>query len=406
MPYHAIDPETQTSYYSFLYDWSSWQSMTKQDRDLANRLVSSCCGAPVRARRNTRFFSYSPEVSFAHLHKSLMCPADNHSYKHLSQPLKILAFNMASENNWKIALETYVPSPGEARRIYVDALIKTSDKTKAIIFHPDRPKTDDLLVLQDMLTEHNIDVLWIIPHARALPPPEPVRAIAVEDRGQNYGPEALAFQTILYSRDNQPRTFSDPHALANFLLGKMTYVSHFGDEEVNLTLHVMLSRCYFCEHPAYVFAGVSLQTDTKWGHIPHNILRHYPIALTSIAKIVPEFLELRRDNVVKHRPYEIRTRCPSCNRLLEPISTRPAITYPGDPDTIANWTSLLRLHNLSTVQLYAGHELLCHLSRIATYGWLPTEYTYLLRLYHLRSNPLTSTPNTPCLPLQPATRHL
>ena len=59
MPYHAIDPETQTSYYSFLYDWSSWQSITKQDRDLAKRLISSCCGAPVRARRNRHFFSFS-----------------------------------------------------------------------------------------------------------------------------------------------------------------------------------------------------------------------------------------------------------------------------------------------------------------------------------------------------------
>ena len=405
MPYHAIDAETETSYYSFLHDWSTWQSLVSRDPGLPNRLVSSCCGLPVSARRTKGFHAGAPEFSFAHRHKSLACPADNHSYTHISQPLKILAFNIAAENGWEAVLETCVPSLGAARRIYVDVLVRTPDKRKAVIFHPERPKTGDLLGQQNELAGHGIDALWVIPHARALPPPEPVPAIAVEDRGVNPGPSGLAFATILYSRDDQPRTFANPQALASFLLNKTIYVPPFGEEEATLNLHATTWRCFVCKQATYVFAGVSLQTDTKWGHIPHNILRHYPRALTPVARILPDFLRQFRDDLPKGRPVEIRTRCGSCKRLMTPVSTRPAVTYAGDRDTIANWTSLLRLETLTSVELYDGHELLLELSRIATYGWLPTDCTHLHCLYRLHAYP-PSAPETPRLPLQPVTKHL
>ena len=98
MPYHAIDAGTGSSHYSFLHDWSAWQALVSRDPDLPNRLVSSCCGLPVDARRTKAFHAEGPDFSFAHRHKSLACPADNHSYTLLSQPLKMLAFNIAAEN--------------------------------------------------------------------------------------------------------------------------------------------------------------------------------------------------------------------------------------------------------------------------------------------------------------------
>ena len=315
MPYHAIDAETETSYYSFLYDWPAWQKLVNKDPHLPRRLVSSCCGLPVGARRTMSFHAEAPEFSFAHRHKSLACPADHHSYTHLSQPLKMLAFNIAAERGWDISLETCVPSLGSPRRIYVDALVRTPDKRKAVIFHPERPKADDLLGQQNELAEHGIDALWVIPHARALPPPEPVPAIAVEDRGFNPGPSGLAFATLLYSLDDQPRAFANPQALASFLLNKTFYVPAFGDEAATLNLHASSLTCFSCKQATYVFAGASLQTDTKWGHIPHNILRHYPRALTAVARILPDFLSLYRDQLPKGRPVEIRTRCRSCKRL-------------------------------------------------------------------------------------------
>ena len=236
MPFHAIDIETEISYYSFLYDWTGWQALMSEEPDMGKRLVASCCGSPVRARRNIHSFGYSPEVSFAHRHKPLACPVDNHSYTHVSQPLKILAFRIASEFNWKAVLETHLSIPGESGRIYVDALVKTDKKSKAVIFHAHHPDAIELIGLQDRLTSIGVEPLWIIPHTRALPPPEPARAIAVEDRGRNFGAENLAFQTILFSRDNQARTFSDPQALRNFLLDQMTYVSDFRDEPANVNL--------------------------------------------------------------------------------------------------------------------------------------------------------------------------
>ena len=406
MPYHAIDTETNTSHYSFLYDRSAWQSLVGQDPGLPDRLVSSCCGRPVSVRRSTSFLADAPDISFAHRRKSLACPADNHGYAHLSQPLKILAFDIARENGREAILETWVPSPLAGRRIYVDALVKTADRCKAVIFHPERPDAGDLLALQEELADKGIDALWVIPRARALPPPEPVPAIAVTDRGLNPGPDGLEFETILYSRDDQPRTFPNPLALAGFLLDRMTYVPPFGEEDATLSLHAALWACFSCAQPAYVFAGVSLQTGTKWGHIPHNILRHYPRALTSVARLLPGFLSLYRDSLPKGRPVEIRTRCRSCNRLLTPVSTRPAITYAGCRDAIADWTCLLRLETLTAVELHRGHELLSELSRIATYGWLPTDFTHLLRLYHLHAGPPASAPQTPRLPLHPETKRL
>ena len=351
------------------------------------------------------FHTDAPEFSFAHRHKS-GCPADHHSYTHLSHPLKMLAFNIAAANGWEVSLETCVPSLGAVKRIYVDALVNAPDKRKAVIFHPERPKAGDLLAVQKELGDLGIDALWVIPHARALPPPEPVPAIAVEDRGVNPGPSGLAFATLLYSLDDQPRAVADPQALASFLLDKTIYVPAFGDEEATLNLHATSLRCFACEQATYVFAGVSLQTGTKWGHIPHNILRHYPRALTPVARILPDFLSLFRDNLPKGRPVEIRTRCRSCKRLTTPVSTRPAVTYAGDRDTIANWTSLLRLETLTSVELYDGHELLLELSRIATYGWLPTDYTHLQRVQRFDAYPPVSAPKTPRLPLQPVTKHL
>ena len=377
MPYHAIGANTETSYYFFLYDWSAWQSLVSRDPGLSRRLVASCCGLPVGAGRNMNFHTGAPDFSVAHRHKSLACPTDNHSYTHLSQPLKILAFNIAAENSREVSLETCVPSVEAAKRIYVDALVRTPYKSQAVIFHPGRPKAGDLLTVQKELADHGVNALWVISRARALPPPEPEPAIAVEDPGRNPGPNGLGFETIIYSRDDQPRTLADPKALASFLLDKMTYVPHFGEEEATLNLHATSLDCYFCKQPAYVFAGVSLQIATKWGHIPHNILRHYPRALTSVAGILPDFLSLYRDDLPKGGPVEIRTRWGSCYRLQTPLSTRPAVTYAGDHDTIANWTSMLRLETLTTTELYVGHEQLLELSRTATYGWLTTDYTYL-----------------------------
>lgn len=406
MPYHAIDAETETSYYSFLYDWRAWQSLVSRDPGLPCRLVASCCGLPVGARRAMSFHTDAPEFSFAHRHKSLACPADHHSYTHLSHPLKMRAFNIAAANGWEVSLETCVPSLGAVERIYVDALVKTPAKSKAVIFHPERAKADDLLAQQNELAVHGIDALWVIPHARALPPPEPVPAIAVEDRGVNPGPRGLAFATLLYSQDDQPRALADSQALASFLLDKTVYVPAFGDEEATLNLHATSSRCFACEQATYVFAGVSLQTASKWGHIPHNILRHYPRALAPVARILPDFLSQFRDDLPKGRPVEIRTRCGSCKRLMTPVSTRPAVTYAGDRNTIANWTCLLRLETLTSVELYDGHELLLELSRIATYGWLPTDYTHLQRSERFDPYPPVSVPMTPRLPLQPVTKHL
>ena len=86
MPYHAIDAETETSYYSFLHDWSTWQSLVSRDPGLPNRLVCSCCGLAVNARRTMSFHAGAPDFSSAHRHRSLACPADNHSYIHLTRP--------------------------------------------------------------------------------------------------------------------------------------------------------------------------------------------------------------------------------------------------------------------------------------------------------------------------------
>ena len=91
---------------------------------------------------------------------------------------------------------------------------------------------------------------------------------------------------------------------------------------------------------------------------------------------------------------------------MTPLSTRSAVTYAGDRDTIANWTSLLRLEALTSVELYDGQELLLELSRIATYGWLPTDYTHLQRSQGFDVYPPASVPWMPRLPLQPVTKHL
>lgn len=406
MPYHAIDAYTETSYYAFLYDRPAWQSLVSGDPGLPRRLVASCCGLPVGTRRSRSFHAGAPDCAFAHRHKSLACPADKHSYTHLSQPLKILAFKIAAENGWDASLETWVPSPGSAKRIYVDALVRTPNTTRVVIFHPERPEVDDLMAVQKELADHGVDGLWGIPHARSLPPPEPVPAIAVEDRGVNPGPDGLAFATLLYSRDCQPRAVADAQALASFLLGKTIYVAPFGEEAATLNLHAASMACFRCKQPAYVFAGVSLQTDTKWGHIPHNILRHYPRALVPVARILPEFLSLYRDDLPKGRPAEIRTRCGSCRQLLTPVSTTPAVTYAGDRGVFAEWSSLLRLETLAAVELYDGYELLLELSRIATYGWLPTDYTHRQHLHHFDACPPTSAPKVPRLALQPVTKHL
>ena len=97
---------------------------------------------------------------------------------------------------------------------------------------------------------------------------------------------------------------------------------------------------------------------------------------------------------------------PFLQTTLTPLSTRPAVTYAGDRDTIANWTSLLRLKILASVELYDGHELLLELSRIATYGLLPTDYTHLQRVDRFDTYPPASVPKTPPLPLQPVIKHL
>ena len=125
-----------------------------------------------------------------------------------------------------------------------------------------------------------------------------------------------------------------------------------------------------------------------------------------MARILPDFLSLYRNDLPKGRPVEIRTRCGSCKRLMTPVSTRPAVTYAGNRDTIANWTSLLRLEALTAVELYDGHELLLELSRIATYGWLPTDYTHLQRSQRFDPYPPVTAPKTPRLPLEPVTKHL
>ena len=251
-----------------------------------------------------------------------------------------------------------------------------------------------------------MDALWVVPLSRALPPPEPVPAIAVEDRGFNPGPSGLAFGTILYSQDGQPRTIADSEALDSFLSDRTIYVPLFGKEEATINLHATSLVCFFCKQPTYVFAGVSLQTDGKWGHIPHNILRHYPRALTPVARILPDYLSLYRGGLPKGRPVEIRTRCGSCNRLQTPLSIRPAVTCAAGRDAAPDLSALLRLETLTAVELCGGHELLLELSRISTYGWLPTDYTHLQRLYQMNAYPPAPAPKSPRLPLQPVTRHL
>ena len=270
MPYHAIDVETETSYYSLLYDWRAWQSLVSRDPGLPRRLVASCCCLPVGARRAMSFHTEAPEFSFAHRHKSLSCPADHHSYTHLSRPLKMLAFNVAAANGWDVSLETCVPSLGAVKRIYVDALVKTPAKSKAVIFHPERAKADDLLAVQKELRDLGIDALWVIPHARALPPPEPVPAIAVEDRGVNPGPRGLASATLLYSRDDQPRALADSQALASFLLDKTVYVPAFGDETATLNLHASSLPCLSCKQALRVRRRVAANGHEMGTHTPQH----------------------------------------------------------------------------------------------------------------------------------------